>query len=128
MTERRRGRAVPPKEPAKEPTPEGPYYRSARYAGERDAGVVYDQAQALIYRTPCDLSAFRLQLSSVWHVVVLGTAPPTDLAQQVTQLLATGEPAVLPDQVLTRLLARRARATRIGPWVEGHYRTKRGRK
>jgi mRNA-degrading endonuclease RelE of RelBE toxin-antitoxin system/PHD/YefM family antitoxin component YafN of YafNO toxin-antitoxin module len=101
---------------------EGPYYRAARYPGEDVAGIVYNQAQELIYTTPCDLSAFRLQLRSVWHVALLGSQPPAELADHIDQLLSTGEPITLPEDVLTYLTTRRARATEIGPWVEGHYR------
>jgi hypothetical protein len=36
--------------------------------------------------------------------------------------LAAGEPAVVPEDVLRLLNARRTAATQVGPWVEGHYR------
>lgn len=83
MSERRRGRDAPPPEPPKEATPKGPYYRVARYPGEESAGVVYDQAQELIYRAPCDLSVFRLQLLSGWHVAVVGMQPSPELTHHI---------------------------------------------
>ena len=89
---------------------------------EREIRLLYEQAQELIYTTQCDLSAFRVQLQSIWYVAVLGALPSPNLTQQIDQLLSTGEQTTLPDDVFTYLNARRARATQIGPWVEGHYR------
>jgi hypothetical protein len=122
MPERQRGRAVPPQEPQKEQAPEGPYYKAARYPDETAAGIIYRQAQEFLFTTPCDLSTFRLDLPTGWHVAVLGAAPAPALSQQVDRLLATGEPAVLPDDILTMLYQRREQATKIAPWVEGHHR------
>ena len=48
--------------------------------------------------------------------------PPTALHDALRRILATGEPATIPEDVLKLLNARRAEATEAGPWVEGHYR------
>ncbi len=100
-----------------------PYHKTARFAGERPAGRVYDRLQELVYTTPtCDLSVFRLQLNRVFHVTVLGQPPPDDLDRRIMQLLARGEPTMLPPAVLAALVERRRQATRIAPWVERHVR------
>ncbi|MBI4319709.1 MAG: hypothetical protein HY675_14570 [Chloroflexi bacterium] len=68
-----------------------PYYRAARFSGERPAGSAYFQAQALIFDTPdSDLSVYRLQLNYVWHVAVLGEQPHEVLQHQIDAILFTG--------------------------------------
>jgi hypothetical protein len=104
----------------REPTP---YYKAARFSGERPAGQVYDQLQETIYTAPqCDLSVYRLQLDRIYHVAILGETPAEDLDRRITRLLARGESTTLPSEVLTALAARRRQATRLAPWVERHTR------
>ncbi len=99
------------------------YYRAARFAGEADAGRTYFKAQDLLLHGPtCDLSAYRLQLDQIWHVAVLGQQPPRVLDRQIRRVLAAGELVSLPEEVLALLLKRRAQATNLGSWVEGHHR------
>lgn len=98
-----------------------PYHKTARFAGERPAGRVYDRLQEMIYTAPaCDLSVFRLQLNRIFHVTVLGETPPAELDRRITRLLASGDPAALPAEVFAALAERRRQATRIAPWVERH--------
>jgi len=100
-----------------------PYLRAARFAEERLAGHAYEQAQRALYARPdSDVSVYRLQLNQVWHVAALGEPPPVDLADTLEQILGSGEPVSLPDDVLTLLHQRRAVAIRQGPWVERHHR------
>ena len=100
-----------------------PYYRAARFRGERPAGRAYGAAQALLFATEeCELSAYRFHLDRIWHVVVLGDTPSADLAEKLEAVLATGESTSLPPQVLGVLMERRRRATEQGPWVERHHR------
>ncbi len=73
-------------------------------------------------RNVFQLSAFRFHLDRIWHVAVLGDRPADDLDRQLRMILTRGEPASLPEAVLAQLQLRRARATTVGPWVEGHYR------
>ncbi len=108
-------------------SPEGeqpPYHHAARYPGERPARQAYNKAQGTIYRyePDCDLSAYRLQINHAWHVAVVGSPPPADLDERLRTILATGEITTLPPELLTMLQKRRAEATQLGPWVEGHYR------
>jgi hypothetical protein len=108
--------------PSRQELPADPYFRAARFRSERAAGHVYFQAQELLFRTPCDLSAFRLQYSQLWHVAIVGEAPPEDLDRRIERVLAHGQPAELPDEVVRLLQERGAQARQQGPWSEGHYR------
>ncbi len=101
-----------------------PYHRTARFADEPSAGLAYNAAQRAIFAgPPNDLSAYRFQLNTIYHVTVLGAPPPTELDHQLTEILAHGEPAELPADVLRALSDRRRQVTRHGgPWSAGHYR------
>jgi hypothetical protein len=114
----------PDRESKREEQEPTPYYEAARYADKQSSVNAYERAQELIHKTPCDLSAFRLQLNHVWHVAVLGTTPPSELEQPIRDILSTGEPATLPSALLTHLTERRGRANQFAPWVERHYRPK----
>ena len=99
------------------------YHRTALFRDEPSAGGAYAAAQqALFEGPPNDLSAYRFQLNSVYHVAILGEPPPTDLDAQLTEILSVGEPATLPPGVLAALAERRRRMSRGGGWTEGHYR------
>ncbi len=99
-----------------------PYYRAARFTGEKPARRAYNRAQETIFQAPdCELSAYRFHLNRIWHVAVVGDQPPDDLDRQLREILSRGEPAFLPEALLRQLQRRRAQATRLGPWVEGHY-------
>jgi hypothetical protein len=100
-----------------------PYYQAARFEGEHSAGRAYTQAQEVTYRDEaCDLSAYRLQLSRVWHVAVLGAVSSKETDAVLGQILSEGQLVPLPDQLLNLLQERRTQATQHGSWVEGHYR------
>lgn len=107
--------------PERRETQPDSYAVAARFQDQHDAGRVYQNVQETIFDAKCDLSVYRLQLDSVWHVAALGVPPPSDVDREIREQLAKGELTRLPDVVLGALLARRAQATRIGPWVEGHY-------
>lgn len=100
------------------------YHQAARFAGEDQAEVSYFAAQDVVFAHAgdVDLSAYRFQLNRVDHVVIVGEPPPADLHDALRAVLATGEPAVVPEDVLRLLNTRRTAATQVGPWVEGHYR------
>ena len=118
----------PERRPGGEPDPERTelprYHQAARFAGEEPAVQAYFAAQETIFAHAgdVDLSAYRFLLDRVSHVVVLGGPPPTELHDALRAILAAGEPATLPEEVLKLLHARRAQASRAGPWVEGHHR------
>src|SRR5712691_9777452 len=97
------------------------YLQAARFSGERPAGRAYVRIQALLFRARADLSAYRFHLERVWHVAVLGQEPPQTLDRRIRRALASGEPATLPEEILTLLWERRAQAIQIAPWVEGHH-------
>src|SRR5687768_13525349 len=117
------GPGSPDEHPAPDQEP-APYRRAARFAGERPAGEAYFGIQRVLYDAtePTDLSVYRLQLNRLWHVAALGVLPPTVVLTAVEEILATGEPADLPEEVWQALTERRTHATRQGPWTEGHYR------
>lgn len=100
-----------------------PYYQAARFNSERFAGRAYRQAQATIYnaKEEVDLSSYRFHLNQIWHVATFGEQPPEEIERRIQQILSVGAPVPLPEDVLKLLEARRAQATQLGSWVEGHY-------
>ena len=123
MASPERGPGGPEQYPHREHDPV-PYQRAARFAGEQPAGQAYFAAQRVIYEAPqpLDVSVFRLQLNQIWHVAALGLVPPAPVLQAIEDILATGEPAELPQEVWQALAERRAQAIRRGPWMERHQR------
>ena len=104
-------------------TSSDPYVRAARFAGEQPAGRAYAALQQAIFTAaPNDLSAYRIQVDGVYHVVVVGVHPPPALEQRLTAILAAGEPTELPAAVQQALLARRTQVAPHQTWWEGHYR------
>ena len=102
-----------------------PFCIAAKFRAEPTSRRAYFTAQNTIKKDrDNDLSVYRFQLSGVFHVVVLGMAPPAPLEQQLRQILTTGDPATLPENVIALLFARRAEISRQGPWFERHYRTR----
>ena len=100
-----------------------PYQRVSRFTGEQPAGIAYSQAQQVIYEAKdTDLSVFRLQLNTFWHVAALGAVPPAPVLTAIERILDMGEPAELPTEVWQLLWERRRQATRQGSWHERHYR------
>jgi len=100
-----------------------PYHRAARFSGEHPAGQAYEQAQEALYNgPPNDLSVYRLVLAQVYHVAVLGQTPPDELKQRLETILAAGESAELPTEILHALAERRRQSIRHGNWVERHFR------
>jgi hypothetical protein len=108
--------------PNKEQEAQPQYAQAARYADEPEAGEAYFQAEAAIFGTNHELSAYRLKLEEIWHVAVLGDTPPEDFDQTIQAILSTGEPTALPPEILAYLNQRRLQARQLGSWVEGHYR------
>src|SRR5947209_8713900 len=106
--------------PEREPTP---YYRAASFASEPPAAQAYGAIEELLFAGPeVDLSAYRLLLESVSHVIVLGTPPPLSVERRLETILSAGDPATLAPEVLSILHQRRQQARSQGSWVERHYR------
>jgi hypothetical protein len=117
----------PEHRPAGPQPPEGElprYHQAARFTSEGLAEVTYFAVQDVVFAHAgdVDLSAYRFQLNRVDHVVIVGEPPLADLHDALRAVLAAGSPAVVPQDILRLLNARRATATTVGPWVEGHYR------
>jgi hypothetical protein len=104
------------------PSSPEPYIRAVRFRSEKAAGHVYFQAQELLFREPCDLSAYRLQLSQVWHVTIVGEAPPEDLVRRIERILSRGQSVKLPREIIQMLHERGIQQRQQSPWSEGHYR------
>ena len=99
-----------------------PYCLAATFRDERQSGRAYQRVQDLLLASEgCDLSSYRFYVGPTWYVAVVGKQPDSDLDQRLRTLLAHGTLTQLPEDVLSALLKRRARATQIGPWVEAHY-------
>lgn len=94
-----------PGDQQKEPEPISPYYKAARFSGEKPSGQAYLQAAEAAYRQEyeCDLSVFRFQLNQIWHVAVLGPTPPEDLEKRLDTILSSGESTSLPYAILRHL-------------------------
>jgi len=125
--EGRGGHPEQPQEPT-EPTnenkeQEGPYYMASCFRSDLPAKIAYSQAEELIFRDrKADLSAYRFLLDNVRHVAVVGAPPHERLQKQLEKILSYGEPATLPEEIVTALHKRRVEMKRHGEWVEGHYR------
>ena len=118
-----RGPGGPSEQPQRPEIEPVPYHRTARFADEPFAGRAYRAAERAIFTgPPNDLSAYRFQLNRIYHVTVLGHAPPAELDQQLSAILASGEPAELPTDVLQALSERRRQMSGRAMWTEGHYR------
>ncbi len=100
------------------------YYKASRFPGEEPAGRAYFKTQDTIFeaREKADLSCYRFQLDTVYHVAVLGERPHAKLERKLERILASGEAVELPEDILDVLWRRRELARQINPWVEGHYR------
>ena len=101
---------------------EVPYSLAGRFKNKRAAGVVYDAVQELIYNdVTCDLSAYRIRLKGIWHVIVIGEKPSESLYLAIEAQLSNGTLVTIDADVLIYLMDRRGKAIQLGPWVEGHY-------
>lgn len=102
-----------------------PFCIAAKFQAEPVSRRAYFTAQDAIKKhQDNDLSVYRFQLTGVFHVAVLGVTPPEPLEQRLRQILAIGDPATLPENIISILVARRAEISRQGSWVEKHYRTR----
>jgi len=100
-----------------------PYHRSARFSGDEPAGHAYEQLQESLYSgPPNDLSAYRLIFNQIYYLSILGQKPPDELERQLEAILAAGEPAELPQDILKTLTERRRQSIKQGRWVEKHFR------
>jgi len=100
-----------------------PYYLAARFPAKEQAGEAYFPLQKIVFEAKelCDLSVYRLAVSGVWHVVVLGVKPPIELHLRIEAVLTRGVLVNLRADVLRYLYGRRSDASQLGSWVEGHY-------
>lgn len=85
-----------------------PYARAVRFASADAARTAYHAIQDMMHDDEAlDLSVYNLLLAQVPHVVVLGEQPVDGVNDQLTGMLAGGEPTHLPPALVLRLAARR---------------------
>ena len=100
-----------------------PFCIAAKFKAEPVSRRAYFTAQDAIKKDrENDLSVYRFQLSGVFHVAVLGLTPPEPLEQRLRQILAAGDPATLPENIVSLLFVRRAEMSQQSNWLERHYR------
>jgi hypothetical protein len=99
-----------------------PYSLAAAFGDSRRAGRAYNRAQDLLFATEdCELSVYRFSVGPTWYVAIVGDPPTVALEQQLRRVLTYGRLTPLPPEFIEALMQRRAEATKLGPWVEGHY-------
>ncbi|MBO0781606.1 MAG: hypothetical protein J2P37_22525 [Ktedonobacteraceae bacterium] len=101
-----------------------PYHTTAVFPDEAHAQSAYQQVSEFIRTQPCDLSVYRFQLQSRWHISVLGTRPSSPLHVQLEALLAAaaGKAATLPEGLMDQLVLRRLTHVQNGPpWQQQHH-------
>lgn len=110
-------------EPTSAPHESGASYcLAATFRDARQSGRVYQRVQDTLFAIEeCDLSSYRFYVGPTWYVAVVGEQPDRRLDQRLRGFLNRGTLTNLPDEVISDLLERRAKATEIGPWVEAHY-------
>ncbi len=64
------------------------------------------------------ISAYKLVVATVPHVVVLGETPGTGINDELTRLLGDGAATQLPPGLIAQLAERRSQQE--GPWAERH--------
>ena len=100
-----------------------PFCIAAKFQAEPVSRRAYFTAQDVIKNhRDNDLSVYRFQLTGVFHVAVLGVLPPQPLEQRLRQILAAGDQATLPENIVALLFARRAEISQQSGWTERHYR------
>ena len=99
------------------------FVMAARFRTPKRAQAIYRQIERALYHgEPSDISVYNLILDNVPHVVVLGERPPTQMQEQVTRLLESGQVTDVPADVVATLRRRREQERGRGRWVAGHYR------
>lgn len=115
-----------PEKPGKTPEQEKPaYFLTAQFQDGAVAEAAYLDAQKVIYDDEkCNLSVFRfLNIpDGAWYIVALGEVPSPLTQENLRAKLKEGKSAELPPEIAGELMQRRLEQTKLGPWVERHYR------
>ena len=98
-----------------------------KYNSDEQAFRAYERCQEIIFRHDCDLSTYRILNKGIPTVLIVGeiASPKTvvDLHLGLIEACKPGTSADVGPDIWQTLRERRATANKIGPWVEGHYRT-----
>ncbi len=90
-----------------------------RYADMRRAGDAYKVCRDLVFDWDIDASAYRIQLNTVPHVVVIGDGELLPaLRQMVERACVYGAGAELPEDIVSVLFERRAVGKILGAFWE----------
>ena len=132
-----------PKPPEHPPHPEGspfPFLMASRFDSRETSQAPYDTIQGIVREyEAAEFSVFRFiqnwpeSMSKApastkrWYVAVIGHSPPEPLLAKVAEMIQTGEPVPLPDEVVAELARRRLNETAKRPYTEIH-RTFTGRR
>lgn len=118
--------------PAELPHP--PFLISSRFDNRESSQRPYDTIQNIVRdeQIDADFSVLRFiqnwpeSLAKAppslkrWYVTAIGNKPPEPIVKQVTDALSTGEPVLLPDEVIAELARRREQEIVKRPYTEIH--------
>jgi hypothetical protein len=83
---------------------------ASRFPSAEDALKCYEQARDLILVDDVAASVFRFTVKDTSYVAVLGERPLTGKdVRRITELLRSGEPTGVPEQIIDHLRERRQR-------------------
>jgi hypothetical protein len=98
------------------------FYLAARFPSLEAAGQAYTPIQELLRSYGnTDLLVFRLGLSGVPIVAVVGIEPPAPVLEAIKEALSLGETVILPDEAVGWLLERREQRLQGAGFSEAHY-------
>ncbi len=114
------------------PSPESEsnrYSLSMRYPDQHSSSRPYNRIQKLIYENEnLPLSIFRLKFEGLdnfndgYYIAVLGEKPSEEYQERFRRILSGGEEVQLPAEAMEALWQRRQETSKMGDWVEGHYK------
>jgi hypothetical protein len=103
--------------------PQPVYVRTARFRSGTRSKRVYDGVQEVIRLPELDLSCYRIASGGYYWVTLMGDQPTEEMLAEIDPLLAQGQPAAAPEEMVAWMILRRQERLREGnPWTEGHYR------
>jgi hypothetical protein len=90
---------------------------------EDTAGSAYKALRDYLLTTELDMTVYRIQLDSVWHVVTLGDGvPDLSIAKHIRKELTAGKSVELPQEVIEALQSRRKEGRIPGVFWEANHR------
>ena len=121
-----------PEQPPRTEVPLYPFLLVSRFAIRETSQAPYDSIQTIVREQDSDFSVYRFlqnwpeSMSKAppspkrWYVAVIGHPPPEPLLQQVTETINSGEPVLLPDEVVSVMTEKRLLEISKRPYTEIH--------